>query len=484
MQTGNLDLLVKELCKQPRETGWLEFKRNYSDPKMIGEDISALANSAVIFGRECAYMLWGIEDDTHEIVGTDICLAEKKVGNQELESWLRCKLSPNADFRILSTNVDERRIELLFIGKAVGTPVSFEKTDYIRVGSYTKKIRDYPALRSQLWDRLRDEQFEDIFASEDLDIQKIFEQLHVDAYFDLLKIPMPTEREGIVHYLKEDGIIKLQDNGLYAVTNVGALLFAKRLSAFPRIGRKALRIVRYSGLNKLSISKEDMFDEGYAVSFEKAVRLTDALIPHEEEIDAPIRTSNSAYPMPAVREAIANAVIHQDLFVTGSGPIVEIFENRIEVSNPGIPLIDIMRIVDNPPKSRNEKLAMLMRRLGMCEELGRGWDRMVISCEYRQLPAPRIEIYEDSTKVSLYSFVQFSRIAQDDKCWSAYLHACIKFSEGEALSNSSLRQRFGLHESASGTISRLIKAAVERKYLKPVDADTAPRYMKYVPIWA
>ena len=188
--------------------------------------------------------------------------------------------------------------------------------------------------------------------------------------------------------------------------------------------------------------------------------------------------------MLAIREAIANAIVHQDFFVTGASPIVEIFDGRIEITNPGTPLINIMRIVDNPPKSRNEKLATLMRRLGVCEELGRGWDRMVISCELLQLSAPRIEIYEDSTRVVLSSFVGFSRLTQEDKRWSTYLHACIKFMEGGALSNASLRQRFGLQESSSGSISRLIKLAVSGNLLKPLDANTAPRYMKYVPIWA
>ena len=73
----------------------------------------------------------------------------------------------------------------------------------------------------------------------------------------------------------------------------------------------------------------------------------------------------SAYPAIALREAVANALIHQDFSVTGTGVVVEIFSNRIEITNPGIPLVDIYRIVDNPPKSRNEKLASLMRRLRM-----------------------------------------------------------------------------------------------------------------------
>lgn len=157
---------------------------------------------------------------------------------------------------------------------------------------------------------------------------------------------------------------------------------------------------------------------------------------------------------------------------------------RVEVTNPGTPLVDIMRIIDNPPKSRNEKLASLMRRLNMGEELGRGWDRMVISCELQQLPAPRIQIYQKSTKVSLFSQLDFTNIPVEDKLWSTYLHACIKFTVGESLTNTSLRERFGVPETSSGSVSRLIKEAINKKLIRPVDPNTVPRYMKYIPVWA
>ena len=285
------------------------------------------------------------------------------------------------------------------------------------------------------------------------------------------------------HYLVEDSIIAKQDNGLYAITNLGAILFAKKLSKFPRIGRKAIRIVQYDGLNRLTILKEEITTEGYAISFENAVKYVNTLLPSKEDIDSVRRKSISTFPIPAIREAIANSLIHQDFFITGTGPLIEIFENRVEVTNSGTPLVDIMRIVDNPPKSRNEKLASLMRRLNMCEELGRGWDRMVISCELQKLPAPRIQIYQESTKVSLFSHLDFTNIPMEDKIWATYLHACIKYIEGDALTNSSLRGRFGVAESYSGSISRLIKEALNSKLIKPVDPNTAPRYMKYIPIW-
>lgn len=74
----NLDKLVLELCKLPQETGWVEFKHNNCDPKMVGEDISALANSAVIADRSYAYMIWGVDDNTHEIIGTKVSLKKKR----------------------------------------------------------------------------------------------------------------------------------------------------------------------------------------------------------------------------------------------------------------------------------------------------------------------------------------------------------------------------------------------------------------------
>jgi len=109
---------------------------------------------------------------------------------------------------------------------------------------------------------------------------------------------------------------------------------------------------------------------------------------------------------------------------------------------------------------------------------------IAISCEIQQLPAPKIDLYEESTKVTLFSEVSFSAIPYEDRLWACYLHACIKQVQGEQLTNSSLRERFGLKESSSGSVSRLIKDAVEAKMIKPLDPNTAPRYMKYIPIWA
>lgn len=480
----NLELLVNELRKLPNEVQWLEFKHNNYDPYMIGQDISALANSAALYEKSCAYMIWGIDNDTHEIIGTDYNLQTLRKGNQELENWLRSLLSKNADFEFHSVPVNDKNVGVLIIYKAVNQTVMFEKADYIRIGSYTKKLNEYPALQAQLWDRIRNSKFEEQFAKQDLSLEEAIRYLECSVYYDTIGIPQPANIEGMAHYMTEEGFIVKQDNGLYAITNLGAILFAKKMTDFPKIARKAIRVVQYKGNNRLNMLREDLDEKGYAIGFESLIKFIRALIPTQELIIGALRREQTAYPVLAIREVVANALIHQDFSITGTGPVVEIFENRIEVTNSGIPLVDVRRIIDNPPRSRNEKLAALMRRLRICEELGTGWDKIVLSCELFQLPAPKIDLYEESMRVTLFEKVPFSNISAEDKLWACYLHACIKHVQGEYLTNSSLRERFGVKESSAASISRIIKEAVVKKLIKPLDPDTAPRYMKYIPVWA
>lgn len=480
----NLDKLVAELVKLPNETEWLEFKSNNYRPEMIGEDISALANSAALHEKSAAYMIWGVDDKTHEIKGTTENLKTIKKGEQELESWLRNMLSKNVDFEFETVEMNNTTVGVLIIYKAVNQTVTFMKTDYIRIGSYTKKMNNYPEVQIKVWDKIRNSKFEEQIAKDDLELSDALRYIDYSLYFDITGIPQPSDNSGICHYMLEEGILFKQDNGLFSITNLGAILFAKRLSDFPKIFRKAIRVVQYQGNSRMNMLKEDVGNKGYVVGFEGLIKYIEALIPTQELIVGALREKKTAYPILAIREAIANALVHQDFSITGTSPVVEVFDNRIEITNSGTPLVDIKRIIDNPPKSRNEKLAALMRRLKMCEELGTGWDKIVTTCEMLQLPAPKIDLYEESTKVTLFSEVPFSSISPEDKLWACYLHSCVMYVQGEQLTNTTLRKRFGLKESSSGTVSRLIKDAVDRHYIKPLDPTTAPRYMKYIPIWA
>jgi len=480
----HLERLVRELAQLPAETAWVEFKENMADPKTIGKNISALANAAALYEKNQAYMIWGIHNATHAITGTVFDYRTCRIGNEELFNWLLRLLSDNAHFEFSSISVDGKPLVVLSIGKAFEKTVMFEKTEYIRVGSYTKKLNDYPELKTQLWDCLRNTRFESLFAKTNLQAAEVLALLNYPAYFDLRNAPLPSGPDGILHYLLEEGILVKQDNGLFSITNLGAILFAKKLDDFSSVKRKALRIVQYKGKDKLEMLREHTVTKGYASGFEGMLEYVESLLPASEVIRAALRETVTAYPSLAVRETIGNALIHQDLAATGTGPVVEVFSNRIEITNPGVPLIDVARIIDNPPKSRNEQLASLMRRLRICEELGTGWDKIVISCEQYQLPAPRIDVYEDSAKVTLYAHQSFGEMSQEDRIRACYQHASLKQVCGEQMNNASLRERFGLESTASAQISRLIRDTQNAGLIRPYDPDTAPKHMRYVPYWA
>lgn len=155
MQNNSDKDLIDALCALPSETTWLEFKANNFKPDMIGEDISALANSAVLAERSCSYMIWGIDDTTHTIVGTIENLQSVKAGDkegtkEELSNWLTHMLSPNTEFSSRSVDYDGRNVLIIEIQKPLGQPSTFKKEEYIRVGSYTRKLRDLPAMKAQL----------------------------------------------------------------------------------------------------------------------------------------------------------------------------------------------------------------------------------------------------------------------------------------------------------------------------------------------
>lgn len=165
----------------PKEIGWVEFKHNNCESTMIGEDISALTNTATLNDRDYAYMIWGVDDTTHEIIGTKVRLQMEKKGEQELENWLRYMLSKNADFEYYDAEIEGKHVELIRIHKALNEPVSFQKVDYIRSGSYTKKLHEFPVFRAQLWDKLRHAQFEDVCVKTDQRYEDIIRLLQVDA---------------------------------------------------------------------------------------------------------------------------------------------------------------------------------------------------------------------------------------------------------------------------------------------------------------
>lgn len=484
----NLTHLVKTLCRESAERPWVEFKHDNYTPELIGRSISALANGAALVDKARGYMVWGVEDGTYRIVGTKHDLQNIKKGREELEGWLRHLLSPNADFEFGTCTVDGKRVGVLAVEKASRRPVTFEKTAYIRIGSYTKGLRDLPSVEARLWNKLLAAPFEGNTAKADLELGDALALLGIGHYYDILGKHQPSTASGIAHDMLAEGLLLRQDNGLYAVTNLGAILLAKRLEDFPGLSRKGLRVVQYRGDGRTERIREfppDDGGEGYAMALGNALTFIGAALPAREEIIGAERVGKTEYPPIALREAVANALIHQDFSVSGTGPTVELFDRRIEITNPGAPLVEIDRLIDNPPKSRNEKLAALMRRFRLCEEMGTGWDKIAVACEKAKMPAPRMVVFEEAgaTRVTIEAWRPFSAYSLEDRVHACYLHACLCHVQQTQMSNATLRERLGLPETSAGMVSRVIKEAVARHLIKPHDPSAGRRYMKYIPYW-
>ena len=480
-----LQQILNELRKLPKETEWVEFKHNNADPDEIGEQISALSNSAALVGKTRAYLVWGIESSTHNILGTNFKPKSKKIGNEELESWLLRLLTPKINFSFYEINTEQGGVILLEIERAFRHPVQFKGVEYVRIGSYTKPLKAFPEKERQLWRIFDTTPFEDLFAIDNIDADAVLRLLDYPAYFDMLKQPLPDNKQGILNRLIEDNMVRKNDAGLYGITNLGAILIAKKLDDFKDIKRKAVRVIVYENATRIKTIKEQVSIKGYASGFEGLIDFISGLIPRNEVIGKALRKDVPMYPIIAVRELIANALIHQDFFIRGAGPMVEIFLDRIEITNPGVPLVKTERFLDSPPKSRNEALASFMRRVGVCEERGTGIDKAVFETELYQLPAPLFEIVEDNTRATLFAHRPLSKMDRKDRVRATYLHACLKYVQRGYLTNSSLRERFGIQKENSSMVSRIIKEALEDKAIKFPDPESESRkYARYIPFWA
>ncbi len=469
----------------PAETEWLEFKENRAEPDDVGEYVSGISNSATLHGRDTGFIVWGVRDGTRELVGTGFQPRQRKIGNEELEPWLAFHLSPRLDLRIRQFVCDGKPVVLIQVPAATHTPVRFKHVEYVRIGSCKKKLADFPEKERALWALLSRTSFEQGVAQRDVAPGDVLKLLDYRAYFELLGQGLPEDRSGILDRLRQEDFIVSVSGERYNVTNLGAILFAKDLDAFGGLARKAVRVIVYRGTNRVETKREQQGRLGYAPAFERLIGFINDQLPQSEEIGEALRRENRMYPAVAIRELVANALIHQDLHLTGTGPTVEIFDGRVEITNPGVPLVDTLRFMDNPPRSRNETLAAFMRRISVCEERGSGIDKVVSAVELSQLPAPDFVVTDNHTKVVLFAPKKWAKMDRGDRVRACYQHACLMYVSNLRMTNATLRKRFGISEENYSMVSRVIGEAIGAGLVKPYDPESSSkRHASYLPFWA
>lgn len=375
-----------------------------------------------------------------------------------------------------------KHISMYRIPAAVNVPVEFTNVSYIRIGSLTKKLSMFKDKEAKIWKKNSGKPLNKILVKNNVSMQEVISLLSVETYFDLMKLPMPTTQQAIIEKFKTEQLIAEDETGL-AITELGAILFAKNLADFDNLKRKAVRVIVYKGKNKLETEREQMFSKGYALSFENMIDWIKGQLPANEEIGKVLRREVTMYPEITIREIIANMIIHQDFTELGF-PMVEIYSDRMDISNPGLPLINTDRFIDEYV-SRNESLADIMRRMGFCEEKGSGMDKALINSELYKLPPMRFSVSENRTTVTLFSYRPLSEINKQERLAACYQHACIKYVSGDLMTNQSLRERLGVEQKNYPMISRIIKDGIDSNLIKEADPENKNRrYVKYIPYWA
>lgn len=476
--------LILRLTALPSEREWVEFKDSNGDPREIGELLSALSNAARLHSKDRAFLVWGVQDETRSVVGTAFEPSLEKVGKEELENWLCTQLEPRVQFWFRESTVEQKRCVLLEIEPAPHRPVAFKGTEWIRVGSYKKKLREHPEKERALWRAFERASFESTTVSYDLSEEEALEALNWAAYFELIGQGTPTSPGAVAEALEAARLITRSDAGYFDITALGGLAFARDISRFPRLERKALRVVFYRGRDRTEASSEHAGKRGYAAAFSQLIAFLVRQL-EREQIHRALRHQQSAYPEIALRELVANALIHQDFDVAGAGPMVEVFDDRIEITSPGAPLIDIARFLDLPPRSRNERLASLMRRLGICEERGSGIDKVLRAVEAAQLPAPDFQDLGTDTRVVLFGPRPIEEMTKAERVRACYQHAGLQWVSSRTMTNESLRARLGLRENQAAMASRIIADTLAAGLVKAQDPlSGSKRHARYVPAWA
>jgi ATP-dependent DNA helicase RecG len=474
-------VLLRLISDLPFESEWVEFKQNFNDPESIGEYVSAIANGAKLVGRPQGFIVWGVEDGTRQIVGTSFDPTKTVKGNQGIENWLSTQLQSQVLFRFVSEDVEGKRIVVLEVAAAENSPVQFKGISYVRVGSHKKRLADHPAIERELWRRMENVSTEESIELGGVSASEVLDVLDVDAYCGLIGMPIPTTDEGRISLLVSEQMIGDDGRGAWNIAKFAALAIGRDLRRFPRVGRKALRVVEYADHTRLRGMREREFNEGYLLGLEAIVAHLVDRLPQIEVLD-PVRHVEHAYPLVALRELLINTLVHQDLSVRGAGPMIEVFSNRIEFTNPGAPLVETDRFLDSPPKSRNEKLAALTRRAGFCEERGTGVDKIVAEVELAHLPAPKFEARLDNTIVTLFGPRTFLEMTRAERLHAVYLHTCLRYVSGEFMTNSTIRERLSISDPAR--VSKLLKESAEAGRIRILDDEAGFKHRRYVPYWA
>ena len=473
--------LLDNLLRLPHETEVVEFKHaeNNFDNDTLGHYFSALSNEANLKGLECGWLVFGVQNKTHEVLGTNY----KKSSEQRhsMKKYIADQTTNRITFdEIYELVYNNKRVVMFKIPAApIGIPIAY-KGHY-----YGREHESLSALSIYEIEKIRSQQltcnFESNIIKSNLQANQVLRLLDYNAIYQCVNRPIPNSDDAIIEYLIELGYV-IPTNDALSITNMGALLFANNLKDFPTVEGRQVIVRKYNGSNNRVLSLEQKGSRGYAAGFAGLMKF---IMEHSsvEQITT-TREYIPTYPLVAIREFVANAFVHQDFSIKGMPLTIEIYSNRLVITNPGKSLNDVNRLIDLPPHSRNEKFAQSLYLMNLCERRGSGYDRAVEAIEHMGLPGYQTESCENFTRVTMYPKKSFEEMTKEERVLACYQHACLLYEDRKSLNNESVRERFGLDKNQSGIASHIITDTIEAGYIKLTNPNgTSRKFATYIPYY-
>lgn len=391
MNTQELTALLNRLRAEPRETEWLEFKKDRYEPQVLGEYISALANSACLLGKPRAYLVFGIEDGTHAVAGTTFDPAgEKGMGNQLLPIFISQGLQPNVGFEFYPFEYHGKHVVLFEINPAFGRPVKFKGVAYIRDGTSKTQLSNHPEKERQIWSRHVDwsAQICESAAPADLDDAAIARARKE------FKTKYPRQAEEMDRWDDKTFLNKAKVTVQGRITNAALLLLGKPESST----LLNPSVARISWLLK-NERNEDLDYEHFGPPFLLAGERVLARIRNLTVRELPGGTlfpiEMTQYDAWVIREALHNCVAHQDYGLRGRIQVVET-PDALLLTNVGSFLPGKVETVihqDAPLEIyRNPFLAEAMVNLNLIDTQGGGIKKMFQKQRNRFFPMPDYDL--------------------------------------------------------------------------------------------
>ncbi|MDO8714346.1 MAG: ATP-binding protein [Polynucleobacter sp.] len=464
------------------ETNELDWKSQISSNKeRLTEHLIAFANLP-----NGGYLVYGVREPDGALIG--VTQEEVSGITNQLTNLGRDAIEPALLLDIAVVEVSNCNLLFVYVEGCKFKPAhkrgkTIEEA-WIRSGASTRK-----ASRNEVAMMMLDSkapQWEELRSTPLLTYSEVLDLIDLGVMCQLLEKPIPDSQEAVINFLKAEKIVILDGDG-YFITNVGGIALAKKIERFESLSRKMIRVVRYKGVNKSSGTIDEVpGKKGYAAGFEGLIDYLKLVLPHSEVIEQSLRKKVSIYPEIALRELVANALVHQDLSIMGAGPVIDIYADRIEFINPGklLPTKDVDRLIGTTSESRNEILARKFRDYRICEERGSGFQKVIQVVELFGLPPLEFHELENAFKVVLHAPKRFSDMSSIERVEATYQHAVLQYYSGQSLTNTTLRVRFKISEKQRNQITNLISEAVLEGRIKRRDEASGNKFAEYIPYWA